>query len=92
LVLILVVLPLFLALFVVVIISWLNEKAISVVLLDAQKRAEMVRTEMREKLLGHLLSDNDVRILTPGVTPRRYPLVDVLLPLLTRVRRGPGLP
>ena len=51
-------------------------------------------SELREKLFGLLLSDDDVRIITPGanITPRRYPLVDLLLPLLTRVRRGPGSP
>jgi hypothetical protein len=50
--------------------------------------------DLREKLFGHLLSANDVRILTPGtaITPRRYPIVDFVLALLSPVQRGPGRP
>jgi hypothetical protein len=49
--------------------------------------------DLREKLFGHMLSEDDVRILTPGaaITPRRYPLVDfVLAPLLPPMQRGSG--
>jgi hypothetical protein len=49
--------------------------------------------DLREKLFGHMLSQDDVRILTPGaaITPRRYPIVDfVLAPLLPPMQRGSG--
>jgi hypothetical protein len=49
--------------------------------------------DLREKLFGHMLSGNDVRILTPGaaITPRRYPIVDfVLAPQIPPMQRGSG--
>jgi len=91
LVLLLVVLPLLLALLVVIIISWVKQEDIALLWSGAQERVEMTRTELREKLFGHLLSESDVLLITPGanITPRHYPLVAFLLAL---VRRGPGSP
>ncbi|KAH9965286.1 hypothetical protein BC827DRAFT_846415 [Russula dissimulans] len=43
--------------------------------IQAQQRVEIARTELREKLLGHLLTENDVRLINPdpGLPPAANP-------------------
>jgi len=75
--------PLLIALFIVLIISWLNSYDICSMWLRAQERAKMARMGLRERLFGHLLSENDIRsgliVTGPSITPWRYPTVNFIL-------------
>ncbi|KAI0272887.1 hypothetical protein BGY98DRAFT_936581 [Russula aff. rugulosa BPL654] len=75
--------PLLLALGIAFVISWFNGSEISFLWLRVQDCVKSTRMGLRERLFGHLLSEDDIRnglIATgPDITPRRYPTVDFIL-------------
>ncbi|KAH9983709.1 hypothetical protein BJV74DRAFT_797305 [Russula compacta] len=94
---VLIILPfILLSLIVPIIVSWLRSEDIGFLWLRVQRRAETTRAGLREKLFGHLLTENDLRdpriALDSSVNPRRYPnfsfILDPLLSLLLRPESG----
>ncbi|KAF8470903.1 hypothetical protein DFH94DRAFT_769957 [Russula ochroleuca] len=88
--------PLSIALLIALVISWLNDSEISFLWLRVQERAKMTRMELRERLFGHLLSEDDVRsgliVTGPSITPWRYPIVNFILAQLRAPPRNESQP
>lgn len=85
------VLLLLFALSIALVISRLNDSEISLIWLEVQDRAKLTRMGLRERLFGHLLSEDDIRsgriVTGPEIAPRRYPIIDFII---GQLRRAPS--